>query len=94
MKSTPKPANLFLREPQIESRHGVLGGVGDLVRSAVPTEVSAGRLAEAEARSLKGAEPLVFAPADREQDGNAGAPEPKQIEFVTGIALRMGRLSR
>jgi hypothetical protein len=54
------------------------------VRSAVPTEVFAGRLAEAEAQLLKGAEPVSSAPADREQDGNAGAPEPKKTSAEYG----------
>ena len=52
--------------------------------SPVPDEVFAGRLAEAEAESLKGAELLCSAPADREQDGNAGAPEPKKAVTEQG----------
>jgi hypothetical protein len=46
----------------------------------VADEICAGRLAEAEAKSFKGAELPCSASADKEKDGNAGAPEPKQIE--------------
>jgi hypothetical protein len=54
------------------------------VLSPVPDEVFAGRLAEAEAESLKGAESPSSAPADPKQDGNAGAPEPKKTELEQG----------
>ena len=53
----------------------------------VPTEVFAGRLAEAEADLFKGVERSFSTPADRKEDGNAGAPEPKKTEAEQGIAL-------
>jgi hypothetical protein len=60
------------------------GGAGHLLLSPVPDEVFAGRLAEAEAESLKGTEPLCSEPVVREQDGNAGAPESKKTELEQG----------
>jgi hypothetical protein len=52
------------------------------VRQVLRCSVSicAGRLAEAEAEPLKGAESLVPHLPTGKKDGNAGAPEPKQIE--------------
>jgi hypothetical protein len=71
------------RVRETEPRLGGLG-VGFLVLSPVPDAVCAGRLAEAEAESLKGAERSCSAPADQKVDGNAGAPEPKQTETGQG----------
>jgi len=65
------------------------GGVGNLVLSGVTDEVCAGRLAEAKARMLKGAEracavggvrQAVFRTCRPEGRWLAGAPEPKQTE--------------
>ena len=63
-----------------ESQHtpGQKQSEGHWVLSAFPDEIFAGRLAEAEAKTLKGAERQYSAPADRErrrQRRSAGAQE-------------------
>jgi len=73
-------------------------GVAPLVRSPVPGEVCAGRLAEAEAETFKGAERACAAGGCRQalfrtcRPGGrwpAGAPEPKQTEPGQGLRTRI-----
>ena len=63
-------------------------GSGPMVPSPVPHEVCAGRLAEAEAESLKGAVHGGSAPTDRKTRRLAGAPEPNQTETEQGWHCR------